>query len=75
MAIQEPCAFKRYSFLLLLGGATGNLFDRFYYTAVPDFIDLHVQNIHWFIFNVADIFITVGVACLIYAEILFKHKK
>ena len=75
IAVKEPNAFKRYCFLFILGGATGNLFDRFYYNAVPDFIDFHVQNIHWFIFNIADIFITLGVVCLIYAEIFFKSKK
>jgi signal peptidase II len=58
-----------------LGGAIGNLFDRIYYTAVPDFIDFHIGNIHWFIFNIADIFISIGVVCLIYAEIFFKDKK
>ena len=61
---------KFYSFLLILGGALGNLFDRIYYSAVPDFIDLNYNDFHWFIFNVADIFITVGIICLICAEFL-----
>ncbi len=61
--------FYFYSFIL--GGAIGNLFDRYYYSAVPDFIDLHVNNFHWFIFNVADIFITIGVICLILVELIF----
>ena len=74
MIIKEPSNFKKYSLLLVLGGALGNLFDRVYYHAVPDFIDFHIQNIHWFIFNVADIFISLGVICLIYAEIFFKNK-
>ena len=64
--------FRRYALLFVLGGALGNLFDRIYYTAVPDFIDLHINNFHWFIFNVADIFITLGIICLISAEIFFK---
>ena len=52
-----------YSYLiaLIIGGSLGNLFDRIYYHAVPDFIDLHLANYHWFIFNVADIFISVGI--------------
>ncbi len=62
--------FYFYSFIF--GGAVGNLFDRFYYSAVPDFIDLHINNYHWFIFNVADIFITVGVFCLILVELIFN---
>jgi len=62
--------FYFYSFIF--GGAVGNLFDRFYYSAVPDFIDLHINNYHWFIFNVADIFITVGVMCLILVELIFN---
>ncbi len=74
MAIKTS-GFIRYSFLFILGGSLGNLFDRIYYTAVPDFIDLHINDFHWFIFNVADIFITVGVACLIYAEIFFNKEK
>ena len=61
-----------YFYSMILGGATGNLFDRFYYSAVPDFIDLHINNYHWFIFNVADIFITVGVICLILVELVFN---
>ena len=62
--------FYFYSFVF--GGAIGNLFDRFYYSAVPDFIDLHIDNYHWFIFNVADIFITIGVICLILVELIFN---
>ena len=64
--------FKKYSIVLILGGALGNLFDRIYYSAVPDFIDLHFQGFHWFVFNAADIFITFGVICLILSEINLK---
>ena len=64
--------FKKYSMILILGGALGNLFDRIYYSAVPDFIDLHFEGFHWFVFNVADIFITFGVICLILSEINLK---
>jgi len=67
--------FKKYSLLLVFGGSLGNLFDRFYYSAVPDFIDFHVNNFHWFIFNAADIFITIGVLCLIFDEIFIDSKK
>ena len=65
---------KRYSLIFILGGAVGNLFDRIYYSAVPDFIDLHIGEYHWFIFNVADIFITFGVICLILFELTCKNK-
>ena len=75
MLIKEENNFKKYSLLLILGGALGNLYDRVKYSAVPDFIDLHIGNIHWFIFNVADIFISIGVICLIYAEIFFKKEE
>ena len=64
--------FYFYSFVF--GGAVGNLFDRIYYMAVPDFIDMHINNYHWFIFNIADIFITTGVICLIMVEIMFNKK-
>ena len=63
-----------YLIALIIGGALGNLFDRIYYYAVPDFIDLHIGSFHWFIFNVADIFITVGIIGLIVAELLNKEK-
>jgi len=67
---------KVYSSLiaLIIGGSLGNLFDRIYYYAVPDFIDLHLGNYHWFIFNVADIFITVGIIGLLTVELLKKEK-
>ena len=66
---------KRYSLLFVFGGSIGNLFDRIYYSAVPDFIDFHISNFHWFIFNVADIFITLGIVCLILSEIFINNKK
>ena len=66
--------FRKYFFLLILGGSFGNLFDRLYYESVPDFIDFHIGNFHWFIFNIADIFITIGVICLILAELLYKKE-
>ena len=66
--------FRKYFYLLILGGSFGNLFDRLYYRSVPDFIDFHIGNFHWFIFNIADIFITVGIICLILAELLYKKE-
>ena len=63
-----------YMIALILGGSLGNLFDRLYYYAVPDFIDFHLGNFHWFIFNVADIFITIGIIGLILIELLKKEK-
>ena len=66
---------EKYSFLMILGGALGNIFDRLYYSAVPDFIDIYYKNFHWFVFNVADIFITVGVLMLIINEITIKNHK
>jgi signal peptidase II len=67
--------FEKYGFLMILGGALGNIFDRLYYSAVPDFIDIYYKNFHWFVFNVADIFITVGVLMLIINEITIKNHK
>ena len=61
--------------MIILGGSLGNLFDRVYYKAVPDFIDLNYAGYHWFIFNVADIFITIGIICLILSELIFYKKK
>ena len=65
---------KTYFLAIILGGSFGNLFDRYYYSAVPDFIDLNYKGYHWFIFNVADIFITLGIICLILDEFL-NYKK
>ena len=67
--------FRRYFFSIILGGSLGNLFDRLVYNAVPDFIDFHFGDLHWFIFNPADIFITIGVICLILVEFFSKDKK
>ena len=61
--------FKKYALLTILGGALGNLFDRIIYKAVPDFIDFHIAEFHWFIFNVADIFITIGVIFMVLFEL------
>ena len=65
---------RAYFLVFVLGGSLGNLFDRLYYSAVPDFIDINYKEFHWFIFNVADIFITIGIICLIFAE-LMNYKK
>ena len=67
--------FKRYSLLMIIGGALGNLHDRIFFNAVPDFIDFHVGNFHWFIFNVSDIFITTGVIGMIILELIDNNKK
>ena len=66
---------KSFFLMIILGGSLGNLFDRVYYRAVPDFIDLNYAGYHWFIFNVADIFITIGIICLIFFEFIFYKKK
>ena len=66
---------RKYPLLMIFGGAIGNLYDRVFYKAVPDFIDVHVNNFHWFIFNVADIFISIGVISMILIEIIGNKKK
>ena len=65
---------QKYALLMIFGGAIGNLFDRIVYRAVPDFIDLHINNFHWFIFNIADIFITIGVFLMILSEFIVKDR-
>ena len=65
---------EKLAFMMIFGGSIGNIFDRLYYSSVPDFIDIHFNNFHWFIFNVADIFITSGVILLICLEIFSKKK-
>ncbi len=58
---------------VIIGGALGNFYDRLVYNAVPDFIDLHYDNFHWFTFNVADIFITIGILIFILRSIFVKN--
>jgi len=73
--IRKSDPLRKYALLLVMGGALGNFFDRLIYKAVPDFIDFHVGNFHWFIFNVSDIFITMGVLGLIIFELIHNNKK
>ena len=65
---------KKYSLVMILGGASGNVFDRLFSRSVPDFIDFHIGNFHWFIFNIADVFITLGVIFMILIEIIGNNK-
>ena len=64
--------FDKFCFSLIISGALGNLYDRFFFNAVPDFIDFHYKNVHWFTFNVADIFITLGIAIFLMKDIIVK---
>ena len=73
--LKNSSGFKKISLILILAGALGNFFDRVYYQAVPDFIDLHFGDFHWFIFNIADIFISIGVISMILLEFTDKQKK
>ena len=72
--ITRSTGLKKYSLTMITGGALGNVFDRIYSKAVPDFIDFHVGNFHWFIFNIADIFITIGVILMIFLELIDNNK-
>ena len=65
----------RYIFSIIIGGALGNFYDRLIYNAVPDFIDLHYENYHWFIFNLADIFITLGIIIFLMKDLVTKKSK
>ena len=66
---------KKYSLLMILGGALSNVYDRIFYGAVPDFLDFHISNFHWFIFNVADVFISIGVIFMIFFELIDNNKE
>ena len=74
MTIQSK-GLQKYSLLMILGGALGNVFDRILYKSVPDFIDFHIGDFHWFIFNIADIFITIGVIFMVLLEFTDVNKK
>ena len=71
----KSSGLKKLALMMILGGALGNVIDRILYKAVPDFIDFHVGNFHWFIFNVSDIFITLGVMGMIILELIDNSKK
>ena len=71
----KSTGFEKYALIFIFSGALGNIYDRLIYKAVPDFLDFHVGNFHWFIFNVADIFITLGVFFMIMIEIFYIKKK
>ena len=71
----KSSGLKKLALMMILGGALGNVIDRILYKAVPDFIDFHVGNFHWFIFNVSDIFITFGVMGMIILELIDNSKK
>ena len=73
--IIKSFGFKRYALLMIFGGAIGNLYDRIFFKAVPDFIDFHISTFHWFVFNIADIFITIGVIFMILLELIGNSKK
>ena len=71
--ITRTKGLERLAFIMIFSGSLGNIFDRLFYSAVPDFIDFHIKSFHWFIFNVADIFITLGIIIMIMTE--FFNKK
>ena len=72
--LSKSNGIKKFSLMMILGGAIGNIYDRIFYKAVPDFLDFHIGNFHWFIFNVADIFITLGVIFMIIIEVTGNNK-
>ena len=73
--IYKSSGIKKYLLIFILGGALGNIYDRIFFNAVPDFIDFHINGFHWFIFNVADIFISLGVIFMIFFEIIDNNRK
>ena len=75
MMVVKSAGLKKYALMMILGGAIGNLYDRIFFKAVPDFIDFYIGEFHWFIFNVADIFITIGVLFMVIIELTDKKQK
>jgi len=73
--IYKSSGIKKYFLIFILGGALGNIYDRIFFNAVPDFIDFHINGFHWFIFNVADIFISLGVIFMIFFEIIDNNRE
>ena len=73
--IKSSLESEKFLYSMILGGALGNFYDRALYFAVPDFIDIHFNDYHWFTFNIADIFITLGIVFVIFRDLLFKNEK
>ena len=73
--IYKSDGIKKYLLIFILGGALGNIYDRIFFNAVPDFIDFHINGFHWFIFNVADIFISLGVIFMIFFELIDNNRE
>ena len=69
----ESDTLDKLIYSIIIGGAIGNFYDRLIYKAVPDFIDIHYNNFHWFTFNVADIFITIGILIFILRSFFIKN--
>ena len=75
LMIIKSKGLKKLLLISILGGAIGNFYDRMVYKAVPDFIDFHINDFHWFIFNIADIFISIGVFFMILYEIIDNNSE
>ena len=73
--IYKSSDIKKYFLIFILGGALGNIYDRIFFNAVPDFIDFHINGFHWFVFNVADIFISLGVIFMISFELIDNNRE
>ena len=73
--IYKSNGIKKYFLIFILGGALGNIYDRIFFNAVPDFIDFHINGFHWFIFNIADIFISLGLIFMIFFEIIDNNSE
>ena len=74
LTIKSPLVIDKFLYSMILGGALGNFYDRAIYFAVPDFIDIHFNDYHWFTFNFADIFISLGIMLIIFKEVFFEKK-
>lgn len=75
LTIKSPLVIDKFLYSMILGGALGNFYDRAIYFAVPDFIDIHFNDYHWFTFNFADIFISVGIMLIIFKEVFFEKNE
>ena len=70
----ESSILSNLSISFIIGGALGNVLDRFTYGAVVDFISLHAKGFSWYIFNIADMFIVLGVILFILSQFILSKK-
>ena len=73
--IREENIILRSGVAMILAGAIGNLIDRLFLGEVVDFLDFMIGDLHWYVFNFADSFVTIGMGIILYDAIILEKKR